>query len=200
MPTLTKVYEDHDVARIVVGELESAGFPTSSISLLANKKVSALYDDVDDASEAGDDASEAGDGAAVGAGVGGAVGLLAGLGILAIPGLGPVVATGWLASTVVGAVAGGVAGGLVGALIDAGVPEDHAHVYSEAVRRGGTLLSVKVEEKDVVIARAILDRHTSVDPVRRGAEYRETGWKQFDPAASDYVPEGIEVERPRPAI
>ena len=193
MPTLTKVYEDHDVARIVVGELESAGFPPSSISLLANKKVSALYDDVDDASEAGD-------GAAVGAGVGGAVGLLAGLGILAIPGLGPVVAAGWLASTVVGAVAGGVAGGLVGALIDAGVPEDHAHVYSEAVRRGGTLLSVKVEEKDVVLARAILDRHTSVDPVRRGAEYREAGWKQFDPAASDYVPEGIEVERPRPAI
>ena len=193
MPTLTKVYEDHDVARIVVGELESAGFPASSISLLANKKVSALYDDVDDASEAGD-------GAAVGAGVGGAVGLLAGLGILAIPGVGPVVAAGWLASTVVGAVAGGVAGGLVGALIDAGVPEDHAHVYSEAVRRGGTLLSVKVEEKDVVLARAILDRHTSIDPVRRGAEYRESGWKQFDPAASDYVPEGIEVERPRPAI
>jgi hypothetical protein len=193
MPTLTKVYEDHDVARIVVGELESAGFPPSSISLLANKKVSALYDDVEDASETGD-------GAAVGAGVGGAVGLLAGLGILAIPGLGPVVAAGWLASTVVGAVAGGVAGGLVGALIDVGVPEDHAHVYSEAVRRGGTLLSVKVEEKDVVLARAILDRHTSIDPVRRGAEYRETGWKQFDPAASDYVPEGIEIERPRSAI
>ena len=193
MPTLTKVYEDHDVARIVIGELESAGFPPSSISLLANKKVSALYDDVDDASEAGD-------GAAVGAGVGGAVGLLAGLGILAIPGLGPVVAAGWLASTVVGAVAGGVAGGLVGALIDAGVPEDHAHVYSEAVRRGATLLSVKVEENDVALARAILDRHASIDPVHRGAEYRESGWKQFDPAASDYVPEGIEVERPRPAI
>jgi hypothetical protein len=193
MPTLTKVYEDHDVARVVVHELETAGFPPSSISLLANKKVSALYDDVDDESEMGD-------GAAVGAGVGGAVGLLAGLGILAIPGLGPVVAAGWLASTVVGAVAGGVAGGLVGALIDAGVPEDHAHVYSEAVRRGGTLLSVKVEESDVVLARAILDRHTSIDPVNRGAEYRESGWKQFDPAASDYVPEGIEVERPRSAI
>ena len=193
MPTLTKVYEDHDVARVVVRELETAGFPPSSISLLANKKVSALYNDVKDASEAGD-------GAAAGAGVGGAVGLLAGLVILAIPGLGPVVAAGWLASTVVGAVAGGVAGGLVGALIDADVPEDHAHVYSEAVRRGGTLLSVKVEENDVPLARAILDRHASIDPVRRGAEYRESGWKQFDPAASDYVPEGLEVERPRPAI
>ena len=90
MPTLTKVYEDHDVAQVIVRELEAAGFPSSSISLLANKKVSALYDDVDDASEAGD-------GAAAGAGVGGAVGLLAGSGILAISGVGPVVAAGWLA-------------------------------------------------------------------------------------------------------
>ena len=110
------------------------------------------------------------------------------------------VAAGWLASTVVGAVAGGVAGGLVGALIDAEVPEDYAHVYSEAVRRGATLLSIKVDENDVPLARAILDRHSSIEPVHRGAEYRESGWKQFDPAASDYVPEGIEVERPRPAV
>ena len=193
MPTLTKVYEDHAVARVVVNELETAGFPASSISLLANKALSEQYADVDDASEAGD-------GAAVGAGVGGAVGLLTGLGILAIPGLGPVVTAGWLASTVFGVVAGGVAGGLVGALIDADVPEDHAHVYSEAIRRGGTLVSIKVEDKDVVLARAILDRHTSIDPVRRGAEYRKAGWKQFDPAASDYVPEGIEVESARRAV
>lgn len=193
MQTLTKVYESHEVARRVVNELEAAGFLSSSISLLANKSISDQYADVDDASEAGD-------GAAVGAGVGGAVGLLAGLGILAIPGLGPVVAAGWLASTVVGAVAGGVTGGIVGALIDADVPEDHAHVYFEAVRRGGTLLSIKVEDSDAPLARAILDRHTSIDPVRRGAEYREAGWKQFDPAASDFVPEGIEVEGSRRAI
>ena len=193
MKTLTKVYERHDVARQVVIELETAGFPSSSISLLANKEISDHYTGVDNAAEAGD-------GAAMGAGVGGAVGLLAGLGILAIPGLAPVVAAGWLASTVFGAAAGGVAGGLVGTLIDADVPEDHAHVYSEAVRRGGTLLSVRVEDSDESMARAILDRHTAIDPVRRGAEYREAGWKKFDPAADDYVPEGIEVETPRPAI
>ena len=101
MQTLTKVYERHDVARQVVIELETAGFPDSSISLLANKAISDQYTDVDDASGAGT-------GAGVGATVGGAAGLLAGLGLLAIPGLGPVVAAGWLASTVVGAVAGGV--------------------------------------------------------------------------------------------
>ena len=168
MQTLTKVYERHDVARQVVDQLEAAGFSETSISLLANKAISDQYTDVDDASGAGT-------GAGVGATVGGAAGLLAGLGLLAIPGLGPVVAAGWLASTAVGAVAGGVTGGLVGALVDAGVPEDHANVYSEAVRRGGTLLSVKVEDSDVQMARAILDRHTSIDPVRRGAEYRESG-------------------------
>ena len=193
MQTLTKVYERHELARRVVNELETAGIPASSISLLANKGISDQYEDVNDASEAGT-------GAGVGATVGGAAGLLAGLGLLAIPGLGPVVAVGWLASTAVGAVAGGVTGGLVGALIDADVPEDHAHVYSEAVRRGGTLLSVRVEDSDVQIARAILDRHTAIDPVRRGAEYRESGWKQFDPAAADYVPEGIEVEQSRRPI
>lgn len=192
MQTLTKVYERHDVARQVVNQLETAGFDDSSISLLANKAISDQYTDVDDASGAGT-------GAGVGATVGGAAGLLAGLGLLAIPGLGPVVAAGWLASTVVGAVAGGVTGGLVGALVDAGVPEDHAHVYSEAVRRGGTLLSVRVEDSDVQMARAILDSHTSIDPVRRGAEYRESGWKQFDPDAAEYVPEGIELEPSRRA-
>lgn len=192
MATLTKVYERHDVARQVVRELETAGFSSSSITLLANKIISDQYNDVGNATEA-----ETGVG--VGAVVGGATGLLTGLGVLAIPGLGPVVAAGWLATTALGAVAGGVTGGLVGALMNADVPEDHAHVYSEAVRRGATLLSIKVEERDIPLAQAILERHTSIDPVRRGAEYRESGWKQFDPAAADFVPEGIEVGRARRA-
>ena len=55
-------------------------------------------------------------------------------------------------------------------------------------------MSLRVEENDVTMARAILDRHTPIDPVRRGSEYRESGWKQFDPTASEYVPEGIEVK------
>jgi hypothetical protein len=125
---------------------------------------------------------------------------LAGLGALIIPGLGPVVAAGWLATTAMGAFAGGVTGGILGALVDANVPEDHAHVYSEAIRRGATLVSVRVEDNEAKLARAILDRHTSIDPVRQGDEYRRSGWQQFDPAASDYVPEGIEIERLRRAI
>ena len=46
-----------------------------------------------------------------------------------------------------------------------------------------------------MIVQAILDRHSPMDPVRQGAEYRKTGWNQFDPDAPPYVPDEIEVER-----
>ena len=129
--------------------------------------------------------------------MGGTAGLLAGIGLLAIPGLGPVVAAGWLASTALGAVAGGATGGIVGALVAAGVPEEHAHVYSEAVRRGGTLLSVRTDDIRAGKVHSILDRYQPIDPTWQGAEYRKTGWKQFDPNAVPYKPDEAEIERMR---
>ena len=190
MQTITKVYDRHQQARQAVSALEAAGIPSSDISLLANKYVSEKYADVDDVSEAAT-------GAGIGAAVGGTAGLLAGLGLLAIPGLGPVVAAGWLASTAVGAVAGGATGGLIGALTDSGVSSDHAHVYSEAVRRGGTLLSVRTDESRASKVHSILDRHQPIDPVGLGAEYRKSGWKQFDPKAPPYKPSDTDIERMR---
>ena len=187
MQTITKVYDRHEQARQAVSELEAAGIASSDISLLANKHVSAQYADVDDASKAAA-------GAGIGAVVGGTAGLLAGIGLLAIPGLGPVVAAGWLASTALGAVAGGATGGIVGALVEAGVPEEHAHVYSEAVRRGGTLLSVKTDDSRAEEVHSILDRYQPIDPARQGADYRKTGWKQFDPKAAPYKLNETEIE------
>lgn len=190
MQTITKAYESHARARKAVSELEAAGIPSSDISLIANKYVSEKYSDVDEASTTAT-------GAGVGAVVGGGAGLLAGLGLLAIPGLGPIVAAGWLASTAVGALAGGATGGIVGALVDTGVSEDHAHVYSEAVRRGGTLLSVKTDETRAKTAQSILDRHQPLDPDRLGEDYRKTGWKRFDPNAAPYEITQAEIERRR---
>jgi hypothetical protein len=190
MQTLTKVYEDHDVARQVVTELETAGIPSSAISIVENKGANIQYDD---------GGSTGGGGAEAGLMIGGtAGGLLAGLGAMTIPGIGQVVAAGWLVTMALGAFAGGVTGGILGALIDANVPEEHAHVYSEALSRGASLVSVRVEDNEVELARAILDRHTSIDPVTKREEYRKSGWKHFNPAvSSDYVPEGLEVERMR---
>ena len=188
MQTLTKVYEDPNVARQVVTELESAGIPSSAISIVENKGAKS---DVGGAT--------AGGGAEAGLMIGGtAGGLLAGLGALTIPGIGQVAAAGWLVTMALGAFAGGVTGGILGALIDANVPEEHAHVYSEALRRGASLVSVRAEDQDIELARSIMDRHTSIDPVRKREEYRKSGWKHFNPAvSSDYVPEGLEVERMR---
>ena len=136
-------------------------------------------------------------GAGIGGAVGGGAGLLAGLGMLAIPGLGPVVAAGWLAALAVGAVAGAATGGLVGALVGAGISDDHAHVYSESVRRGGTLVSVRVADQDAARVQAILDRYKPIDPVQRGADYRKDGWTTFDPEAPAYRPSQNEIERMR---
>jgi hypothetical protein len=190
MQTVSRVYDTYSQAQAAVTAIEGAGVPASEVSLVANKYVSDKYADVDDVSKAGA-------GAGIGGALGGGAGLLAGLGLLAIPGLGPVVAAGWLASLAVGAAAGAAAGGLVGALVSAGTSDEHAHVYSESVRRGGTLVSARVDEKNAARVQSILDSYEPIDPVARGAEYRKSGWKTFDPAAPPYRPSETEIERMR---
>jgi hypothetical protein len=183
--TITRLFDNYSDAAAAVTDLERLGIPHSDMSLVANDRTKA--------------AEDAGVGAAGGAVVGGVGGLLAGLGILAIPGLGPVVAAAWLAAAAVGAgvgaVAGGAAGGLVGALQKEGVSEDDAHVYSEGVRRGGTLVSAKVNDGLVPEAEAVLARHRAVDAATRGSAYRRAGWSRFDEDAPAYTDEEIARER-----
>jgi hypothetical protein len=199
---ITRLFDDYDDAAAAVRELESAGLHHDRISLLANNgaghRLAHGHGDRVDDNDAGEGAAK---GAATGGLLGGGAGLLAGLGMLAIPGLGPVVAAGWLASTaigaVVGAVAGGATGGLLGALKDAGHTDEEAHIYAEGVRRGGTLVSVKPSnDTEAMTAHRILD-NIGVDTLRRGADYREQGWKAYDPAAPAYTPYEIATERDR---
>ena len=178
MQTYTRVYDTYSQAERAVADLEAAGIPSSEMSLVANKHVSAKYDNVDEASATAT-------GAGVGAALGGGAGLLAGIGLLAIPGLGPVVAAGWLASTALGAVAGSATGGLIGALTEAGTDERDAHVYSEAVRRGANLLTVRTATPADRI-NSLLNKYRPVDPAARRAEYESAGWKNYDPKAEPY--------------
>jgi hypothetical protein len=137
--------------------------------------------------------------AGIGTVLGGGAGLLTGLGIMAIPGVGPIVAAGWLAATLAGAaagaVAGGATGGLIGAMTNSGVDEDSAHVYAEGVRRGGTLLTVQVEEDQAAQVEEIFLENGAVDAAARGEAYRTSGWTRYDPAAPAYTPEEIARER-----
>ena len=132
------------------------------------------------------DASGAAAGAGIGAVLGGLAGLLVGLGALAIPGIGPIVAAGPLATTLAGAGLGAATGGLVGALADAGIPEREAGAYAEGVRRGGTLVTVRADEDRVDRATDILNRFTPVDINQRAGEWQSSGWSGHDATAGPY--------------
>lgn len=192
--TVTGLFDTYADATSAVAQLKAAGISDSDISIVSNS---------DDHHKDNDNgaAEGAGTGAGIGAAVGGAGGLLTGLGIMAIPGVGPVVAAGWLAAlaagAVGGAVVGGAAGGLIGALTDSGVDERDAHVYAEGVRRGGTLVTAKVDEALVPQAEAILQRSNRVDlPTRRSA-YEGQGWTRFDDTSEPYTQVGADAERGR---
>ncbi|SIR35590.1 hypothetical protein [Bosea sp. TND4EK4] len=184
--TLTRAYDSHTTARSVVEQLEAAGVSSGDISIVGRD---------------GDGETNAAEGAGIGAGVGGAAGMLAGLGLLAIPGIGPVVAAGWLASTAAGAVAGAAAGGLVGSFVKEGHDEDEAHYYAETVRRGGSVVSVRTEQEHESTVQAILDGATPIDRSTREADYRAAGWTRFDENADPYVREADTAGRmARPVI
>ena len=194
--TITGLYDTYDDAAQTVRDLAAAGVPDADISVVANN-VDNWYALKEKSSATPDfDA-----GAAIGMAAGGSAGLLAGLGLLAIPGVGPVVAAGWLVATAVGAGvgagAGAATGGVIGSLTSAGVSREHAHIYAEGVRRGGTLVTARVEEPRVAVVEEIMRRHRSVDPDTRGRAYHDTGWRAFDDSAAPYTAAELERERER---
>lgn len=207
--TITRLFDTHIQAVTAVERLESSGVDHDRISIVSNNtdnwhdghkhaggSASGPLGDANGDGE-NDVADGAGKGATRGGLLGGAGGLLAGLGMLAIPGLGPVVAAGWLASTAVGAAVGAVAGaatgGLLGALKEAGHSDEEANVYAEGVRRGGTLVSVKADDGEADRIEQLLNG--GVDAATRGDAYRQQGWSRFDDTAEPYSVDDISRER-----
>lgn len=183
--TISGLFDDYADAQKAVHHLRKAGVDEADISVVANNSEKWYSPDY---------AASAGKGAAIGAGFGGFGGLLAGLGLLAIPGLGPVVAAGWLAAAAAGAIAVGAAGGVIGLLAEAGVATNDAEIYAESIRRGGSLVSVRVADNDKERLEAIL-HPSSVDIVQRRAALTSSGWTAFDPKAPDFTKEEIVRER-----
>lgn len=193
--TISRLFDQYSDATAGMRDLESLGIPHSDISIVANNAHGEHAGHPEGLNDHGDITR----GTSTGAVLGGAGGLLAGLGLLAIPGLGPIVAAGWLAATAAGAgigAAGGAAtGSIVGALKNAGHSEEEANVYSEGVRRGGTLISAKVEDSQIAEAEAALDRNGAADASTRGAAYRSEGWTAFDDKVPAYSTEDVERDR-----
>ena len=186
MKTVVGLFENYMDADRAVNELNTRGFTRNEISVAARD--SAIRDRMV-AGETGKEravADSAGAGAIGGATLGGLTGLLVGLGALAIPGIGPVIAAGTLAtvlgSTAVGAGVGAAAGGLIGALVGMGIPEEDATFYAEGVKRGGVLVTVQTSDDRASEALSIMRRTNAVDVDTQRRSWTESGWNgRFDP-------------------
>jgi hypothetical protein len=153
-------------AEQIVGSLQRAGFSNNDISaLLPDKKGSRDF--------AHEQHTKAPEGAVAGVGaggtIGGTLGLLAGIGALAIPGLGPFIAAGPIMAALSGAAAGAAVGGVAGALIGLGIPELEAKQYEGKIAGGNILMSVHVDDGDErARAKKILEGHGAFDIVTTG--------------------------------
>ncbi len=187
---ITRLFDTYEQASQAVADLEASGIAHADISIVANNTEGRYGTAAPGATPLGTadaPATGAGTGATLGTVVGGGAGLLAGLGMLAIPGIGPVVAAGWLVATALGAGVGAASGGLLGSLVGAGVEEADAHVYAEGVRRGGTLVTVRAPDGQGPTVEAMLAKYSGIDARQRGDEYRASGWSKFDETAPAYA-------------
>jgi len=155
------IVNDRPKAEAIVSDLRSAGFTGDDISALFPDKDGTR----DFAHEKNTKAPEgAATGAATGGLLGGALGWLAGIGALAIPGVGPFVAAGPIMAALGGAAVGATAGGVTGSLIGLGMPELEAKQYDAKIRSGNILLSVHTDNSDErARAKEIFERHHASD-------------------------------------
>jgi hypothetical protein len=169
------IYPMYENVENGVDALKAAGFRNTDISVLFPENVGTK----DFAHEKGTKAPEgASAGAGTGAVVGGALGWLAGIGALAIPGVGPFIAAGPIMAALAGAGVGGTVGGIAGALIGMGIPEYEAKRYEGRVKKGGILLSVHSDGPEwTKKAKEILERTGAQDVSSSGeasADFQKT--------------------------
>jgi len=149
------------VANDIVSRLNLSGFPYSDISVLFPDTSTTR----DFAHEAHTKAPEgAAAGASAGGILGGAVGLLAGIGLLAIPGVGPFIAAGPIMAALSGIAVGGAVGGVAGGLIGMGIPEIVAKRYDGKIKDGNILISVHTSTSaQTVSAKRIFEAEKATD-------------------------------------
>jgi len=150
------IAKSEEQATNIVNQLKEAGFSNNDVSVL-------LPDRAGSRDFAHEHHTKAPEGVATGAIAGGVMagvlGWLVGIGSLAIPGVGPLIAAGPILAALSGAAAGGAVGGLAGGLVGLGIPEYEAKQYEGKVKNGNILISVHTEDsKERSIAKKIFDR------------------------------------------
>ena len=148
------IYSTRAAVANAADSLANAGFPFSDISVLLPESLGGPEDMGTERTMGTEKATKAPEGAAAGVAAGGAIGgtlgLLAGVGMLAIPGLGQFIAAGPIMAGLAGLGVGGAVGGVTGALIGMGIPEFHAKRYESCLQKGGILLSVHCDTTEEI--------------------------------------------------
>jgi hypothetical protein len=174
------IYATPGTAEAAVDHLIAQGFTNASISVL-------LPDDESTRAFAHEKNTKAPEGATAGVTtggvIGGTLGLLAGIGALAIPGVGPLIAAGPIVASLAGLGIGGAVGGIVGALVGMGIPEYEAKRYEGAVKGGGTLLSVHCDTSAQIDAAKTALKQTGASDIaatgEAGSNDKTTGRATF---------------------
>ena len=170
------IYTTVAAADLATDSLVKAGFSAADVSAL-------LPENLGSKPIATEKNSKAPEGAATGAGsgavLGGALGLLAGIGALAIPGVGPLIAAGPIMAALAGVGVGGAVGGFTGALIGMGIPEFEAKRYEGRLKKGGILLSVHCDTSDEIKRAKEIMKNT------HGEDVSSTGEASADTKTTD---------------
>jgi hypothetical protein len=162
------IYSTRISAENATESLVRAGFPTNDISVLLPESLGGPKD------MGTEKATKAPEGTAVGVttggAIGGALGVLAGIGMLAIPGVGPFIAAGPIVAGLAGLGVGGAVGGVTGALIGMGIPEFEAKRYEGRLKNGGILLSVHCDTSDEITRAKEVLKSTGAEDVSSTSE------------------------------
>lgn len=185
------IYPTNSAAERAVDQLVAAGFSNQDVSVLMSDRQGSK----DFATEKNTKAPEgATTGVGVGGAVGGTLGLLAGIGALAIPGVGPLIAAGPIMGALAGLGVGGAVGGLVGALVGLGIPEYEAKRYEGRVKDGGVLLSVHCDSSDEVSRAKDILKATGADDISSSGE-KSVSTHGVDTDKTNVDRERVETER-----
>lgn len=185
--TISRLFDNPDEAAIAVHDLETAGIAKDAISVIAPAPATGEPRSFAESNPAATDQTVHAShglakGAAIGGGLGGGLALITGVGLLAVPGMGPVLAAGFLTFALAGAAGGAATGTMLGALRDAGHSDDDARALAEGVRRGQALVSVQAPEHRATEVEDILVRHGGRDAASRRRDLEASGWRDEDPA------------------
>jgi hypothetical protein len=161
------IYANRDTAERATDTIVQSGFSASDISVLLPENLGSQQIGTEKATKAPEGAAT---GASSGAVLGGTLGLLAGIGALAIPGVGPLIAAGPIMAALAGMGVGGTIGGIAGALVGLGIPEYEAKRYEGRVQKGGILLSIHCDTSDEITRAKEILKSTGAEDISSTGE------------------------------